>query len=129
MGEAGVVDEDVEPAELLLGDAHRFDHRVRLGDVEPARHGVAPELRGDTAGRVEVEIGDDDAGALGRELAGDRRPECTGTTGDDGDPAVEPVRMDHDVASWGARRRRSTHTIKCDSRGDGSTSSGSSSHW
>ncbi len=78
---------------------------------------VASERRGDAAGSVEIEIGDDDAGALGRELAGDRRPERPGAAGDDGDSAVEPVRMDHEAASCGARRRRSTHTIRCDSSG------------
>ncbi len=68
------------------GGGQRLD-RGAVGDV--GRHGEGPppprELGGALLGGRPVDVGDDDARALGGEHRGDAAPDAAGGTGDDGD--------------------------------------------
>jgi hypothetical protein len=67
-GDAGVVDQDVEPAEALFDLGDDGDPGVLVGDVvvqvEPA------DGRGDGPALVVLQVGDDDAGALAGQQLG-----------------------------------------------------------
>ena len=91
--DAGVVEQDVEPAEALDGGADQRLDVVLLGDVgaqeqQPVRVG---DLVDEALAVVGVEVADDDAGALGEEAQHRRPADAAGTTGDDGDPVGEHV--------------------------------------
>jgi hypothetical protein len=92
LGDAGVVDEHVDTAELGL---HRGDHGVDLGAVgdvddeaqRPHAHGVAGGNRGVDALAPHV-AGDDDR-ALARELQRRGQADALGGTGDDADLVLQ----------------------------------------
>ena len=94
-GDAGVVDQDVDPAELVDDALHRG---LRGGGVDDV---AADADRAGTVGEVEaargvgggglVEVEDRDRGALAGEALGDAEADASGCSGDDGDAAVEPT--------------------------------------
>src|SRR5262249_42204629 len=95
--DAGVVDEDVDPAEPL-GDL--VDHAVDLGargDVGgdgDAGAAVGAELVGQAPGGIGVEVVDDDRRAVAGELPADGAADATGGPGDDSDAVDERVHED-----------------------------------
>ena len=111
MGEAGVVDEHVDPTEPLLRKRHRLGHGAGIGDVEVTRGGVGSQGRRHIGRSVGVEVGEHDVGAFGGEVAAELGAERPGPTGDHDDLLAEPAFMDHDVPSL-ARRRRSTAVMR-----------------
>ena len=80
MRQAGVVDDQVDPAEGEHGRAERRGHRVLVGHVggDRRRHVGAADLGGGGLRLLQVEVGDDDAGALGGEPVGDRLADARG---------------------------------------------------
>ena len=96
-GQAGVVHDQVEPAEREHG---RVDHRldgVLVGHVgrDADRHVRAADLGGGGLRLPEIEVGDHDAGALGREPLGGRLADAAGGAGHQGDPGGERLRRGH----------------------------------
>jgi hypothetical protein len=88
--ERGVVDEDVDPAELLLRLAGTRRRRLLVGDVGLDEDGVAEllELLHGRGGAVLVDLGHDDLRALLEEPLGVRQPDALAGAGDDRDPVV-----------------------------------------
>ena len=84
MGDAGVVDEDVEAAEMLLGGGHHQAHIGGLGHVHLDR----PRRRAQRCGHIEglgpVAVGDQHLRALGHELGRDAGAKARRRAGDDG---------------------------------------------
>ena len=78
--DAGIVDQDVEPAEALLDGLEQSQHLRLVGDVRLHREDAA------LGGR---EVGDRDRGALRRERQRDRAADPGGAARDQGAPAVE----------------------------------------
>ena len=62
--DAGVVDQDVEAAEMRYGGGDRRVDRSLFGDVELDPEGVRPEGGGDGLGARFVQVGDDDLRAF-----------------------------------------------------------------
>ena len=60
----GVVDDDVERAELALGLVEEGGEGVAVGDVERQRDRAAAQLRRRLLGQRQVEVADRDAAAL-----------------------------------------------------------------
>ena len=61
----------------------------------PTATSLLPMARSGLLGLVEIEVGDHHAGALGRELLGDRLADAGGGAGDQGDPGGERLRRRH----------------------------------
>jgi hypothetical protein len=93
--ERGVVDEDVDPAELLLGLRRAGQRRRLVGDVGLHERGVAEllELLHRRGGAVLVDLGHDDLRALVEEAFGVREADALARAGDDRDPVVEPTHV------------------------------------
>ena len=89
MRAAGVVDEEVDPAERLRGAGDEVAHLLGVGDVGGLRVGGADLLaRGEHL--VLVPGADRDAGALADELARDRGAEPLRPSGDESAAPFEP---------------------------------------
>ncbi len=74
-GDPGVVDHDVETAELLDCGADQCVDLVRPGHVASHRQrDIGAELLGGGLGRGEIQIAEHHPGALGDEEFGDRKP-------------------------------------------------------
>ncbi len=87
-GQGGVVDEDVELREPLDRGREQAVAVVARRDV--AAHGErGVERRGHRLGGVAVDVGDDDARALGGVALGDRAADPAGAAGDDRDLAAQ----------------------------------------
>ena len=86
--EAGVVDEDVEPAELPLGDRDHRVGRLRVGD-RPDRDGGPGSESATERGHVLVDVVDDHGRAVAREPARDRLADPAPGPGDERDASVE----------------------------------------
>ena len=87
--DAGVVDEDVEVAELRLDP---LDERLRLGRVADVRaDGDTADLGGDrlSASSLPGAVVDRDLRAAARQLAGDGRADPARAPGDERDLALE----------------------------------------
>ena len=82
--DAGVVDENIDSAKLRDDLLHRG---VNVGDFRDIQgHADAPRRlcrRGDGTGAID--IGEDDAAAIGGKTIGDRLPDAARRTGDDTD--------------------------------------------
>jgi len=86
---AGVVDQDVDAAELLHDPVgHRLD-AVAVGDVGADRDGARPPGRRALGVRL-VQVGDDDGRPLRGELPGDRLADALAGPGHDRDLVVQP---------------------------------------
>ena len=87
VGDAGVVDQDVEGAEGGgRGGGHRGDAGV-VANVGDNRQRI--ELGGGAGDRLGIDVGDHHPGALGAEHPGDARAEAGGAAGDERGLAVE----------------------------------------
>src|SRR5689334_8249300 len=85
---AGVVDQDVDPAELLYGPVdHRLD-ALAIGDVRAYREGARARRRRLLGVRL-VQVGDDDGRPFRRELPRDRLADALPGTGHDRDLVIE----------------------------------------
>ena len=84
VADAGVVDQDVEPAEVRLGG---LDHRAHVGglaDVDTQRPRRVADARGHVAARPRrLQVGDQHLRAFGDELARDAGAEARAAAGDD----------------------------------------------
>ncbi len=93
MGDAGVVDEDVEAAESLhAGRDHRV-HVVLDRYIAGERNGRFADAGGHAGGTLRVAVGDHHFRTLAREGFGDAASEAGCRARDDGDFAVEPHRI------------------------------------
>ena len=87
-GETGVVDDDVEPAEPQRRRGQRSGDRLLLADIDGDGEDairVGERLRL-AAGRVLVQIGEDDGGTEAVQPLRDREPDARGRAGDERDP-------------------------------------------
>ena len=104
--DAGIVDEDVEPAEGVLRRLEQALHVRALRDVGLDRDRLAAVLqdRRDDLVRAALARGvvDDDRGAFRRQLLGDLSADAFGGAGDDGDLSAE---LFHDNLRWMLERR------------------------
>ena len=82
--DAGVVDQDVEAAEVLDGLADRPLPAVVAGDVEGDEAVLLAETLGDRAAGLLLEVGDDDGGAGVGQRLGHPLAEPLGPSGDQG---------------------------------------------
>ncbi len=90
--DAGVVEQHVEPAEVLDGRVDHGPHLVLGGDVGGERLGPAArggDLVGHRVGAVVVAVDAHDGGSLARHESGRVGPDATGRTGDDGHLPLE----------------------------------------
>ena len=88
-GDAGVVDQDVEPTELARRRRRRPPRprrRRRRRRPRPTWPASAPEAGGGLRGGVLVEVEDGDGGTLLREALGGGGTDAARAPGDDGDP-------------------------------------------
>ena len=89
---AGIVDEDVEPAELVDGLLDRALAEVLVADVAGDRDRLAAFLLDDLLGLRRIvmlaQIEDGDVGALAREQGGDRAADAAVGAGDQRDLAL-----------------------------------------
>ena len=99
--DAGVVDEDVRAAELLLDAVGRGDDRVAVGDVGLDRDRAVAELVGQGVDAVGAAREQRDAVAVGGQRAGGRLADARRGAGDDGDAAGGLIGA-HAVASSSA---------------------------
>ena len=95
--QAGVVDDEVDPAERQSRGVDRGLHGVGVGDVghdrdRPVR---AADPRGHLLRALGVQVGDHDARALGAEPLGDRLADARAGAGDQGHPSGERLRRRH----------------------------------
>ena len=93
MRAAGVVDEEVDPAERLGGARHEVAYLLGIGDVGPLRMddgAVRAELLGRRQHLVLVPGADRDAHAFGHELTGDRGADPLRAAGDESAASLEP---------------------------------------
>ena len=81
---AGIVDENVDAAEIFGNLCHDSGDRVLVRDVEGIGFSTTAAFGGDRSAGCCVEIGDRDACAFGREKPGGCAPHAAGGTGDDG---------------------------------------------
>ena len=87
--EAGVVAQDVEPAEFALGGGDHL-HGLRLvGNVAVDRHRVGADGRSHRV-LVAADVGEHQLRALGGEQLGHRPAHARSGAGDDGDLALQP---------------------------------------
>ena len=91
----GVVDDEVDAAEGEQRGVDRGPHGVGVGDVDGDADGDvgAAELGGRRGGLVDVEVGDDDARAVGGEPGGDGLADAAGGAGDERDAAGVALRL------------------------------------
>ena len=96
--DAGVVDQDVEPAELVdrLGD--RGLPAGVVGDVEVHEAVALAERLGDLRPEVVLQVGDHDLGAGGGQRPGHALAEALGASGDEG-LAAGQVEFGHGCSS------------------------------
>ena len=92
---AGVVDEDVEPAELIDGLLHRLLAELLVADVAGNGDRLAPFLLDDLLGLGGVvmlaQIDDGDVRAFAREQRGDRAADAAVAAGDQRHLALQPA--------------------------------------
>jgi hypothetical protein len=88
-GVAGVVDDDVEPAELVDGLLHELVGNPRLGQVAAKHRGVAGDLGSGLLGDVAVQVVDQHTRTLLGEQLRRGAPDAPGRAGDDGRLSVE----------------------------------------
>src|SRR5581483_1244331 len=85
----GIVHQDVERAELLLGAAHRLEAKTLVGDVAGDQHAAAALGLDQTLGLLRVlvlvQIDDRHMRALAREVHGDRATDAAVAAGDQRD--------------------------------------------
>ena len=81
-GDRGVVHEDVRRAELRVDPCEEPLDGGLDTYVDHDWQAAPADLVGDRLGRGTVDVGDDDAGALGRELARDHPPDARRAPGD-----------------------------------------------
>ena len=102
-GDAGVVDQHVDPAELVDHALHGGLGGGRVDDVAADAHraGTVGELEpaGSLLSGGLVEVEDRDGGALAREALRDAEADASRCSGDDGDTAVVATHED----SWRSR--------------------------
>jgi len=75
----GVVDDDIEPTELVVGPPDRLEIRGAVGDVEPKRQQAIAEPRGQVGQRMGVARRGRDAVAT-LERSGRRTPDRNPST-------------------------------------------------
>ena len=91
-GVAGIVDDDVEPAEGVGCSSHEAVGKARLGDAAVDRDGIAtrrPDLVGNGVTRRGIKIVDDDARALAGELERNGPSDAAPGSGDQRDLSFE----------------------------------------
>src|SRR5690606_1427766 len=98
-GDAGVVHQDVQAAQLLDGPLHEAFDGGRVADVAPLAMHADPQLSdlaggplgrfGEFAVAVVVEKVEGDVGTVAGELEGDRAADAGGAAGDDHAPPAE----------------------------------------
>ena len=115
-GDAGVVDEDVEPAELVDGLLHHAPGAFEVGDVLVVRGRLAAALANEIDGEVGVlagalaleagaEIVDEDLGALLGQLERVTAADAVARAGHDRHPAVEQTHVASEIpVFWPAVR-------------------------
>ncbi len=86
--EPGVVDEDVDAAELRNRVGHHGVDRGLIGDVELKTDGIRSELRRDGLGALFIQIGDNDLCAFLHVAFRDRLADAASGACDDGDLVV-----------------------------------------
>jgi hypothetical protein len=95
LGDAGVVDQDVEPAQLAGQRLDRGAGRRPIGDVEAAHDGLAAgggdQLRGLLRGILAAGEVDHHAGAAPGQRDAHRPPDPARPAGDQGDPPLQPL--------------------------------------
>ena len=93
VGDAGAVDQNVDPAEVVVGRSDDAGRGSRVGEVsfdEDCSRSAFLDRSGDRIPTFGVAPGDDDAsGAAVSELSGDSGAEALGRAGDNRDLAVE----------------------------------------
>jgi hypothetical protein len=86
--DTGVVGDDVDVPEALPRSGGQGLDRVAIGHITlhpDALDAHRRQLRGDHLGRGGVDVGHHDVTAVGRQGAGDARPDAATCSGDDGD--------------------------------------------
>jgi hypothetical protein len=90
--DAGVVDEDVEAAELSTSGAEESIDRVRVANIAGVREDLnlrGDEFPADSGQRGPVAGGQDQIATFGSESTGDAETYAASGAGDEGDTAVE----------------------------------------
>ena len=102
----GVVDHQVHPAERQHARGQRLLHGGLVGDVDLDRDGLVrpAELVGDLLGVVEVQVGDDDTAALGRDPLRDGLADPRPGAGDQRDPGGQRLGPRASAASFASSR-------------------------
>src|SRR5258708_26374834 len=88
-GDAGVIERDVDPAELGGDRVEKVAHVLLAGDVsgdEAPAHLVGSGLPG-----ALVDVDGDDPGALRGHPAGTGQPDAAASSGDDGNPVLQAL--------------------------------------
>lgn len=91
-GDAGVVDENIQAAELFDGVVDGFEDLIHAADVHLQRENFAAELadfRGEAGVGVQIAEAEGDVRAGVRESEGDGATKAAGGAGDQGDLAVD----------------------------------------
>src|SRR6185312_11248348 len=78
MRHPGIVHEDIDMAESVRRGLRHGLNSVQPRDVDAHRHGMGAKIVRKRIGRLGVEVGDQDAGAFGDELADDPGAETRG---------------------------------------------------
>jgi hypothetical protein len=109
-GNAGIVDDDIERAEMRGDVIHDLDDVLRFGDIENpclCRPALGGNLVGHGLGGFGTEIGDGDVGALGGEHVRRGAAHAAGGAGDENgqafDRAAELFEIRHDGTWTGGR--------------------------
>ena len=102
-GDAGVVDEDVEPAHRGLGRRHQRLDRVLVGEIRRDDVDALAEVGRERVERRAPRAGERDRRALRMQRPRDRPADAAGRAGDEGLPAGE---IEHGALPPGPRRCR-----------------------
>ena len=96
-GVAGIVDDDVEPAESIGGGLDEAIGKARFGDAAVDRDGFAAgrlDLVSHGVARRGIEVVDDDARAFAGEFQGDGPSDAAARSRDQGDLSLELGHLD-----------------------------------
>src|SRR5439155_14256544 len=92
-GDAGVVDDDVEPAPARVSRCDRALHVIHARDVGDESHRRGADLAGGRLDRRLVQVDERDAGAVGDEPPRNRQPDSAGAPGYQRDTSTEAHRL------------------------------------
>ena len=101
--DAGIVDQDVEPAERLQRLVDCRDHGRLIADVDGDGDGVG-QLCGDATRSLAIDVGNDDGGAVFCQPVHRRPADRAGPSGDEGNPSFQVNVHTGLPSSWAAGR-------------------------